>query len=403
MATETIITTLPKPPQNNENSTATPPPKTRFNSARAVFEKLSSGDNPNIGQGRVILPKQPRSLGSNEVNNQVNSNGGSPQHKVVSVRSFVNRLNSENGEGNGGTPPPATGGNKVVAQKPNVYKKPPELVAKRLGGGTAAGFVNGRELIEKQKNWTMHFKSGGQGDGKEVVNGGGKVNGVNGNGVEEKTKEVTKAIAEDSSPVVVSVSKLVLKHTTSAPTSPISEETQGLPPPSVVVTTPVSPQPPPTTLPPPVIVSPEITQQSVPPPLPPKQSPTHQPPPVPSIPPDSPQQQDVVLDPPSISITNVTSFSSTTEDEEMTTVIDCLGSTSSLLNGSCSSLNQEFEHGSGSISGELFKECGEEEFKEEFVEEVRKEVERREGVVLDEVDVGKEEEVKEEKIVEKVS
>lgn len=87
----------------------------------------------------------------------------------------------------------------------------------------------------------------------------------------------------------------------------------------------------------------------------------------------------------------------------MTTVIDCLGSTSSLLNGSCSSLNQEFEHGSGSISGELFKECGEEEFKEEFVEEVRKEVERREGVVLDEVDVGKEEEVKEEKIVEKVS
>lgn len=389
--------------------------QTSFNSRASVTGTSGGGGNSNRPVPATRSASVPASDSSNmnTGGNIVTTGTGaasSPQHKIISVRTFVNKLNSEN----------STGGAPGV-NKPNVYKKPPELVAKRLGGGTAAGFVNGRELIEKQKNWTMHFKAAGGNDNTTVKVNGNAVNGsahhhhhLDNNGSSNEasrafavrssvspkgspTKEVppspiimsppvTKPTVQQpptliielpkqqqptsEQPIVVSVSKVVFKQqpATTTTTTTTSVDSTAKPKPE-----PPSPQPPVIakeipkvvtdhTSPSPVVAAKTLSPQEA---LKPQQQQPVDPPPEP------------VLDPPSISITNpcaTTSFSSTTtEDEELTTVIDCLGSTSSLLlNGSCSSLNAEFEHGSGSMSGELFKDVGE----EEFVEDVREEDEQ---------------------------
>ncbi|CAL8070014.1 unnamed protein product [Orchesella dallaii] len=329
MATDTLLISNCSsgggPPQpnagqvNNEGniSNATPPPKTRFNSARAVFEKLSSTDNGAAAppQRTTLKPVPPQIVKPNTENNTTNTNN-SPQHKIISVRTFVNKLNNETVTG---------------VTKPHVYKKPPELVAKRLGGGTA-GIVNGRELIEKQKNWTSHFKHSSEHATPNTVKLNGtapKINGndttseekiieskspepsIKNNGVhelEESSQITVTAVVECEPPTLVSVSKLVLK-------------------------------------------TPETSQENLP-----EQ--------VDQVtkPPEPPLQKSLELDSVISTTINPSSFSST---EELTTVVDCLGSNSSLLNGSCSSLNNH-EYNDIGGSGELFKEVGEDEFLEEL-------------------------------------
>ncbi|ODM95047.1 hypothetical protein Ocin01_11628 [Orchesella cincta] len=331
MATDTLVSNSncspsTVPPSNNQNqgqvndgsiANATPPPKTRFNSARAVFEKLSSTDNGAAAPPpRTSLKPAVKACTESNAATAPN-NTSSPQHKIISVRTFVNKLNNETVSG--GAPP----------NKPHVYKKPPELVAKRLGGGTA-GIVNGRELIEKQKNWTSHFKHSSENATHVVkLNGSaGKVNGNSDSSSISENQQILPKSPEPPPPQNGETFKVVLPAPTHQPPQIITEPLKTSAKDARAVT------PPPPEKPPEPFVQVAVTKPPAPDPEPPLQKSLE------------------LLD--TLTSTTITpsSFSST---EELTTVVDCLGSNSSLLNGSCSSLNNH-EYNDIGGSGELFKE-----------------------------------------------
>ncbi|XP_066255923.1 uncharacterized protein Spn isoform X3 [Euwallacea similis] len=139
---------------------------TRFNNARAMFEKLGSEDN--LQKSSKVIPLQgtksasnildcSRSSSANSETRETKSQGSRspspPRHRisnsVLTLGEQENRKSNGISMNNGNSEAIKTNGNDVTERtsKPILMKKPEKPERK----------FNSKELIERQKNWTSHF------------------------------------------------------------------------------------------------------------------------------------------------------------------------------------------------------------------------------------------------------